>query len=107
MLTSSGIKLGKDSVDYSGLIEDLKGAKANFTDDSKYTAALGKEINRILYKAVAQQMQTLKQHGKEGPLQPEGLENFFDFLIGLEEAQLIQKKEILLAFMELFEIAQE
>jgi hypothetical protein len=40
-------------------------------------------------------------------LQPDGLECFFDFLVGLEEAQLISKKEILLAFIELFEIAQE
>jgi hypothetical protein len=30
-----------------------------------------------------------------------------DFLIALEEAQLMQKKEILMAFIELFEIAQE
>lgn len=32
---------------------------------------------------------------EEGPLLPEGLDKFFDFLIALEEAQVIQKKEIL------------
>ena len=52
-------------------------------------------------------MERFKHTEKEGPLQPEGLDQFFDFLIALEEAQLIQKKEILLAFIELFEIAQE
>lgn len=52
-------------------------------------------------------MERLRQTGREGPLQPDGLESFFDFLVTLEESQLISKKEILLAFIELFEIAQE
>jgi len=95
-------------VNYEELIEGVKSAKTNYTDETKFTAALYKEINRILYKAVDLQMERLKNLGKEeGPLQPECLDHFIDFLIALEEAQLMQKKEILLAFVELFEIAQE
>ena len=40
-------------MNYAELIEDLKSAKTtNYTDEAKYTGALVKEINRILYKAV-------------------------------------------------------
>jgi len=53
VISTNGVKLGTDSVNYNGLIEDLKGAKTIMTDDTKFIAALTKEINRILYKAVA------------------------------------------------------
>ena len=53
MISSDGVKLGKDNVNYNGLIDDLKGAKTIITDDNKFFGALIKEINRILYKAVA------------------------------------------------------
>lgn len=40
----------------------------------------------------------------------QGLDNFLDFLLDLErtqEPQILQKRDILYAFIELFEIAQE
>ena len=39
-------------MNYAELIEGVKSAKTNYTDETKFTAALYKEINRILYKAV-------------------------------------------------------
>jgi hypothetical protein len=54
MSSGNGLALNKNNVQYGSLIEDIKKAKAIYTDDAKYTGALIKEINRILYKAVDQ-----------------------------------------------------
>ncbi len=54
IVPTRGLRLRKESVDYDSLIEDLKIAKINLNDDSKFTNAITKEINRILYTSVKQ-----------------------------------------------------
>jgi hypothetical protein len=60
----------------------------------------------VLYNAVSTMNdQESKNTNLQSEQPPEGLDQFFDFIINLEQASLITKKEILMAFIELFECA--
>lgn len=64
--------------------------------EGKFNNQLIREIHRVIY--------TLISHCSDArPLEQGSLDTFFNFLLALEAASLIQKKDILNAFSELFE----
>ena len=67
--------------------------------EAKFVTQLMREVQRVLYSLVKESI------GR--PLLLDALDTFFDFLLSLEEAHLIGKKDILNAFYELFECSPE
>ncbi|TNV82285.1 hypothetical protein FGO68_gene5609 [Halteria grandinella] len=71
----------------------------------KFFTQLLREINKVIYTAMSMQVNHSDKATQSNFLQ--SLDSFFDFLISLEAASLIQKKDILNAFFELFECSPE
>lgn len=85
------------------VLERLKALKAGEESEqreAKFNSQLLREINKTLYLQ-------MKQGSSNRSNMTENLDRFFDLLLALEQAQLIQKKDVMTAYFELFECAQE
>ena len=86
------------------VLDKLNAIKAAGEDseqrEAKFNSQLLREINKTLYLQ-------MKQGTKDRSNLNENLNRFFDLLLEFEQAKLIQKKDIMNAYFELFECAQE
>ena len=81
-------------------LKALKSGEDSEQREAKFNSQLLREINKTLYLQMKQGASTRSNLS-------ENLDRFFDLLLALEQASLIQKKDIMNAYFELFECAQE